>query len=102
LGLSHDQEKGWFSSGEIIEIAQRSPTKLNPDLSILIASAKADTTSASRQELSKFDLELPNDRSSILFGSSPPVKVSNGSSASPKTAIFFGSFSEPVIADQMT
>jgi hypothetical protein len=104
LGFLNAHNEFWFLSGENIEIAQRSPTKLKPDFSVLVASAKADTSSSSRHELARFGFQIPDDRVYSPPASFSTRKTSNVSSSSPTNSspagFIFGSFSEPVFADQ--
>jgi hypothetical protein len=55
LGFPDDPVNGWSSNSENLEVAQRSPTNLRPNLDILVSTAKADKGSSS-QELAKFGL----------------------------------------------
>jgi hypothetical protein len=74
----------WSSSEQDVVIAQRSPTKIQPKLSVLLESARNDTSGSSDLELSKFGFV----KSASLNHSQTPTE--------PKSLIKFGSFSDPV------
>jgi hypothetical protein len=80
----------WSSSEQDVVIAQRSPTKIQPKLSVLLESARNDTSGSSDLELSKFGFA----KSTSLSHSQTPT--------APKSCIKFGSFSDPVNLDDLT
>jgi hypothetical protein len=51
-GFVHDKHYVWRPSSQDLVVAQRSPTKFQPNLNVLVESAKKDRSSAS--ELAKF------------------------------------------------
>jgi hypothetical protein len=96
----------------VVDVSQRSPTRLNPRLDFLAESAAKDNSSRSRQELSKFGLDglfknshaSNNDQdvpTSSGKGNYRSATLDQGSSSSQQSTfkILFGSFSDPFIVD---
>jgi hypothetical protein len=57
-GFFKASDYNWSSRSENVDLAQRSPTKLNPNLDILRKSSLMDDSGASDIELAKFGLDL--------------------------------------------
>jgi hypothetical protein len=81
--LFHGGNSTWFSSDHNLEVAQRSPTRLNLNLSVIADSASRDPFSSAK-ELVKFGVS--RDESSFI-----PCNVSTSRRSS--SAINFGNFS---------
>jgi hypothetical protein len=95
----------WSSRSENIDLAQRSPTRLNPNLDILRRSSLRDESGASDIELAKFGFVRSGvlDKSIVQvdsnFDSSSAKQVCSESSSS-NHSVLFGSFLDPIILDR--
>jgi hypothetical protein len=110
-GFHHAGDFAWKTSPQILEVAQRSPTKFTPSLSVLKDSARGDNSSAA--ELAKFGFVLDNSvhqqkslkaSSSLKFGDFSIQNWNNLESSSNNiqpctSSLFFGSFLTPIISD---
>jgi hypothetical protein len=102
-GFHHDGDYSWKSSTQILEVAQRLPTKFTPNLEALKESARGDNSSAA--ELGKFGFKINNSmiyqdslnvNGSLSIGdfsvnlNEPQIPSSSGSS------LVFGSIVAPI------
>jgi hypothetical protein len=97
-GFINQQNSSWTSIEENIDVSQRSPTRLRPNLDFLKASSARDNSSASAFELAKFGF-CP-DKSAYGIPSSMvhyPMVQSDLRRSPP--VITFGSFKDPVFVD---
>jgi hypothetical protein len=90
--------QSWRATDQNLVVAQRAPTLFQPNLDILIASAKRDFSSA--KELAKFGFVRGIPTEDVPCSSSAaPV---GSPDCSPPVAVRFGSFAEPVtLANQL-
>ena len=61
FGFHHNMGSSWSTNDQILEVAQRSPTRWNPNLDFLKNCAALDTSNRSRSELAKFGF-ISNDQ----------------------------------------
>jgi hypothetical protein len=100
-GLLSKDDPSWHSSEQDVVVAQRAPTLFQPNLDVLMDSARRDFSSA--KELAKFGFSrsVPKEplsvASSILFDSGSDRRPPESASGSPAASVCFGSFHEPVI-----
>jgi hypothetical protein len=99
-GFHNFPDSTWHSSEENVVVAQQSPTKLNPSLHLLRSSAHADVSGNSIKELAKFGF----NRSDLFEGSSSSSassssKIQERPLSSNQDGLLFGSFKDPIHAD---
>jgi hypothetical protein len=101
-GFFKDSDYNWSSRSENVDLAQRSPTKLNPNLDILRKSSLMDGSGVSDIELAKFGFV----RSGILDKGKMQVDSNSdycsekqvcSKSSSSGHSVSFGSFHDPII-----
>jgi hypothetical protein len=99
-GFHNLPDSTWHSSEENIVVAQRSPTKLNPSLHLLRSSAHADVSGNSIKELAKFGFNRSDlFEDSSASSSSSSCKIQECPLSLNQTGLIFGSFKDPIHAD---